>query len=73
MPNQSADSKAKTERGLTFFQPSPQLDLPLDHWASYRSGDDVIPANAERVEWASGLVLFQGSRHFPLISFETEL
>ncbi len=32
----------------------------------------MIPANAERVEWAGGLVLFQGKRHHPLISFETE-
>ncbi len=32
----------------------------------------MISANAERVEWAGGLVLFQGTRHHPLISFETE-
>ena len=56
-----------------FLQPSDPLDLPLDHWASYRPGDNVIPANAKRVKWAGGLVLFQGTRHYPLISFETEL
>ncbi len=72
-PNQSMDSKARRERGSTFLQPSSQSDLPLDHWASHRPGDEVVPANTERVEWASGLVLFQGTRHFPLISFETEL
>ncbi len=33
----------------------------------------MIPANAERVEWAGGLVLFQGTRHYPLIAFEMEL
>ncbi len=32
----------------------------------------MIPANAERVEWAGGLVLFQGTRCHPLISFEAE-
>ncbi len=32
----------------------------------------MIPANAERVEWAGGLVLFQGTRHHPLITFEAE-
>ncbi len=73
MPNQDAGFNAKTEGGSTFLQPSSQSDLPLDHWASHRPGDDVIPANAERIEWSSGLVLFQGTRHFLLISFETEL
>ncbi len=72
-PNQGVDSKAKAERGPAFLQPSSQSDLLLDHWASHCPGDDIIPANAERVEWAAGLVLFQGTRHFPLISFETEL
>ena len=32
----------------------------------------MIPANAERVEWGGGLVLFHGTIHHPLISFETE-
>ena len=32
----------------------------------------MIPANAECVEWAGGLVLFQGTRHHPLISFKIE-
>ncbi len=73
MPNQSVVSKAKTEKASTFLQPSAPSDLPLDHWAHNHQEDDVIPANTERVEWARGLVLFQGTRHFPLISFETEL
>ena len=67
MPNQSMESKVKTERGSTFLQPSSQSDLPLDHWASHRLGDDIKPANAESVEWAGGLVLFQGTRHYLLI------
>ncbi len=71
-PNQSADSKAKTEKGPAFVQPSAPSDLSLDYWANYRPGDDVIPTTAEHVEWAGGLVLFQGSRHYPLILFETE-
>ncbi len=71
-PNQSADAQAKLEKGPAFMQFSAPSDLPLDYWASCRPGDDVIPANAERVEWAGGLVLFQGTRHHPLISFETE-
>ncbi len=66
--NQSADSKAKMEKGPAVVQPSAPSDLPLDHWASYCPGDDVISAKAERVEWAGGLVLFQGTRHYPLIS-----
>ena len=32
----------------------------------------MIPTNAKHVEWAGGLVLFQGTRHYPLILFETE-
>ncbi len=72
MPNQSADSKAKIEKGSAFMQPSAPSDLPIDYWANHPPGDDVIPANAKRVEWAGGLVLFQGTRHHPLISFEAE-
>ncbi len=59
--------------GAPVSQPLPQSDLLLDHWARYHPGDEVIPGNAERVEWAGGLVLFRGTRHFPLITFETEL
>ncbi len=72
MPNQSADAPPKTKKGAASAQPSTSSDLPIDYWARHRPGDDVIPANAERVEWAGGLVLFQGTRHHPLISFETE-
>ncbi len=71
-PNQSVDAQSKTKKGAASAQPSTSSDLPIDYWACHRPGDDVIPANAERVEWASGLVLFQGTRHHPLISFEAE-
>ncbi len=67
------DTQAKTGKGPAFAQPSAPSDLPLDYWASHRPGDDVIPSNAERFEWAGGLVLFQGTRHHPLISIEIEL
>ena len=72
-PNKGSDPKVKTRGGLPVSQPSPQSDLPLDHWARHRPGDQVISANAECVEWAWCLVLFRGSRHFQLIMFETEL
>ena len=71
-PNQSAGAQPKMKKGPASAQPSTSSDLPLDYWASHHPGDDVIPANAERVEWASDLVLFQGTRHHPLISFEIE-
>ncbi len=69
-PNQSVDAQAKPKEGAASAQPSTSSDLPLDYWAHHCPGDDVIPANAERIEWAGGLVLFQGTRHHPLISFE---
>ncbi len=62
-----------TGGGPAVSQLPPQSDLPLDHWASHRPEDDTIPANAKHIEWAGGLVLFRGTRHFPLITFETEL
>ncbi len=71
-PNQSVDVQAKMDKGPAFAQPSTSSDHPLNYWASHRPGNDVIPANAERVEWAGGLVLFQGTRHHPPILFETE-
>ncbi len=71
-PNQSADAQAKPKEGAASAQPSTLSDLPLDYWARHRPGEDVIPANAERVECAGGLVLFQGTRHHPLILFEIE-
>ncbi len=71
-PKQSTDAQAKMGKGSAVAQPSAPSDLPLDYWASHRPGDNVVPSNAERVEWASGLVLFQGTRHHPLISFEIE-
>ncbi len=71
-PNQSVDAQPKTKKGAASAQPSTSSDLPIDYWACHRPGDDVIPPNAKRVEWAGGLVLFQGTRHHPLISFEIE-
>ncbi len=71
-PNQSADAPAKSKKGSASAPPSASTDLPLNYWANNRPGDEVIPANAERVEWAGGLVLFQDTRHHPLISVETE-
>ncbi len=71
-PNQSADAQPKAKKGAGSAQPLTSSDLPIDYWAHHRPGDDVIPANAERIEWAGGLVLFQGTKHHPLISFETE-
>ncbi len=73
MPNKGLDPKVKTWEGSEVSQPSPQSDLPLDQWTCHRPGDDTMPATAERVEWAGGLVLCRDTRHFPLITFETEL
>ncbi len=72
MPNQSVDAQAKMEKGSASAQPSTSSDLPINYWTSHHPGDNVIPSNAERVEWAGGLVLFQDTRHHPLISFEAE-
>ncbi len=54
------------------FKPLPPSSQPLDHWANHCPGDDVIPAQAERVEWEGGLLLFCGTRDHPLVSFEAE-
>ncbi len=66
------DLQAKTGKGSATAQPSISSDLPIDYWANHHPGDDTIPPHAERVEWAGGLVLFQGTRHHPLLSFEAE-
>ncbi len=66
-PKQSEDAQAKTGKGSASAQPSTSSDLPIDYWADHHPGDDIIPTHAERVEWAGGLVLFQGTRHHPLI------
>ena len=66
------DTQAKTGKGSATAQPSTSSDLPIDYWANHHPGDDTIPPHAERVEWAGGLVLFQGTRHHPLLSFEAE-
>ncbi len=71
--NQGTDSKVKTGGGPAVSHLPPQSDLPLDHWARHCTGDDTIPANAKRVEWAGGLVLFRGTRHFPLITLRQSL
>ncbi len=71
-PKQSADARPKSGKGSASAQPSTLSDLPIDYWANHRPGDDTIPADAERVEWAGGLVLYQGTRHHPLLTFEVE-
>ncbi len=72
-PNKDSDPKVKAGGRSAVLRLLPQSDLPLDYWARYLPGDDTIPANSEHVEWGGGLVLFQGTRHFSLITFETEL
>ncbi len=54
-PNKSADAQAKPKKGVASAQPSTSSDLPLDYWARHRPGDEVIPANAEHVEWPSAI------------------
>ncbi len=71
-PKPGKKARTKTRKGSASAQPSTSSDLPIDYWANHRPGDDTIPAHAERVEWAGGLVLFQGTRHHPLLTFETE-
>ncbi len=71
-PKHGKDAQAKTGKGSATAQPSTSSELPVDYWANHRPGDDTIPARAERVEWAGGLVLFQGTRHHPLLTFEVE-
>ncbi len=71
-PKRSKEAQTKTGKGSASAQPSTSSDLPIDYWANNHPGDDTIPAHAERVEWAGGLVLFQGTRHHPLLTFETE-
>ena len=68
----SKDAQAKTGKGSATTQPSTSSTLPIGYWANHRPGDDTIPPHAERVEWAGGLVLFRGTRHHPLLSFEAE-
>ncbi len=71
-PKQSVGTQPKTGKGSASAQPSTSSDLPIDYWANHRPGDDTIPAHAERVEWAGGLVHFQGTRHHPFLTFEVE-
>ncbi len=66
------DAQAKTGKGSATAQPSTSSDLLISYWANHRPGDDTIPPHAERVEWAGGLVIFQGTRHHSLLSFEAE-
>ncbi len=69
---QGKDAQAKTGKGSASAAPSTSSDLPVDYWANHHPGDDTIPAHAERVEWAGGLLLFQGTEHHPLLMFETD-
>ncbi len=71
-PKKRLNPKIKAEGGPPTNKSSPFSDLPIDHWANYHKENKVIPTNAERVEWEGGLVLFQGTRHHPLIAFEAE-
>ncbi len=71
-PKQNADAQTKVGKGPASAQPSTSSDLAIDDWANHRPGDYVIPANTERVEWAGGLVICQGTRHHPLLTFEVE-
>ena len=61
--------RSRQGEGLQLHSPC----LPLERWAHHRPGDELIPANAERVGWEGGLVFFRGTRHHPLIMFQTEL
>ncbi len=72
MSKQGKEAQAKTGKGSASAQPSTSSDLPIDYWVNHRPRDDPIPAHAECVEWAGGLVLFQGTRHHPLLTFEVE-
>ncbi len=65
-------AQAKIGKGSATMPPSTSSNLPIGYWANHHPGDDTIPPHAERVEWAGGLVLFRGTRHHPLLSFEAE-
>ncbi len=65
-------AQAKSGKGSATAPPSTSANLPINHWANYRPGEDTIPPHAEHVEWAGGLVLFRGTKHHPLLSFEVE-
>ncbi len=65
-------AQTQSGRGSATMLPPTSTALAIDHWANHRLGDDTIPPHAERVEWAGGLVLFRGTTHHPLLSFETE-
>ncbi len=65
-------AQTQSGRGSATALPPTSTPQAIDHWANHRPGDGTIPPHAERVEWAGGLVLFQGTRHHPLLSFEAE-
>ncbi len=69
---QGKKARMKTGKGSASVRPPTSSDLPIDYWANNRPGDDTIPAHAERIEWPGGQVLFQVTRHHPLLTFETE-
>ncbi len=62
-PKQGKDAQAKTGKGSASAPPSTSSDLSVDYWVNHRPGDDTIPG---------GLVLFQGTRHHPLLTFEAK-
>ncbi len=67
--NKGSNPNVKTGEGLNFSAPASvrPTTRPLGS-----PGDDTILTNAEHIECEGGLVLFQGTRHHPLIIFETE-
>ncbi len=71
-PKKGSNPKIKTEEGPPTSKSSPPSDLPLDHWVNHCPGDGAIPVNPESLECEGGLVLFQGTRHHPVVSFEAE-
>ncbi len=65
-------TQTQSGKGSVTALPRTSTTLAIDHWANHRPGDGTIPPHAECVEWAGGLVLFRGTRHHPLLSFEAE-
>ncbi len=65
-------AQTQSGRGSATALPPTSMSQAPDHWANHRPGDGIIPPHTERVEWAGGLLLFRGTRHHPLLSFEVE-
>ncbi len=65
-------AQTQSGKGSATALPPTSTTLATDHWANHRPEDGTIPPHAECIEWAGGLVLFRGTRHHPLLSFEAE-